>query len=809
MNRYLGLSWFLPAITAFLVLSALFAFSMWEQEKLIAKETTQVIERRQWQADFIASRIEQQLKLARASSASLQLLLAQQLSDKQLPLSTQFDNFFQQQSDQSVRSLRGNFNPQRQAGLFLPANTELNPDKKQQLLQLKQSIEQYALGAAGQAFVNSWFMNTDGGIVIYWPQQPEFVFSAQANFSYLDSEWLQKNKAPGTYWTKLIKDPIPQVWMLSAVTPIYHQGQWLGAVGHDIPLNNLLRTVGVLENDAGSEFILLNDRQQITASNIAETIQVIEQQHAPLSELQQGIWQQAYQQLQAHQQKSVNINGRLFTLSPIPSQNWTLLTSIPLTPVTHKIRSTFSELQLIAVVSILAEMLFIMAFMAFSHIRNKKYINELKTASAQIKAEKQRYKTLVDNIPSIVYQCQNDTNWTMLYLNGSVDYVTGYQTDELLNNHNLAFADLILPQDKDYVWDEVQHALNEHGLFELVFRIRHKNGEVRWMLERGYYSSDKSVIEGVITDITQLKNAEIQLQQLNETLDNKVQDRTAALEQANTNLTAQTIELQTSLKQLHQTQEKLVNAEKMSSLNHLIVGMAHEMNTPLGNIKTTESVIQNSARKLLQHAQQNNLKRSMLLNKLQTIEQCAESSLSSIDTLINLSQSFKGLKSDSWQAQQKMNFNLAQAIADSINFCRSRLQQQNVQTELEIDPSLHLYGTPHTIHSIFTELINNSLEHAGFKLQSPGKISIHSQPEKHQLVITYTDSGQGVKQLQSSELFSPFTTSARGKGFTGLGLSKVYNIVCSELQGEIKHIPSQQGICFKIYLEQALFNHKY
>jgi len=118
---------------------------------------------------------------------------------------------------------------------------------------------------------------------------------------------------------------------------------------------------------------------------------------------------------------------------------------------------------------------------------------------------------LLDNLPGMVYRCRNDPSWSMHYVSAGAEGLTGYDPDNL-RHQRLAYADLILEEDRARVWKHVQAALDIDRCFELVYRIRTCQGAIKWVWERGWgiYSDVGEIImlEGFITDISALKTTE-------------------------------------------------------------------------------------------------------------------------------------------------------------------------------------------------------------------------------------------------------------------------------------------------------------
>lgn len=129
------------------------------------------------------------------------------------------------------------------------------------------------------------------------------------------------------------------------------------------------------------------------------------------------------------------------------------------------------------------------------------------------KASHRTVETLINNLPGMVYRCRNNRHWTMEYVSQGARELTGWQPEDFVNNTRVAFASLILEEDRQQVWDQVQICLRENRPFELVYRIRTADGIEKWVLERGQgnYSTSGELLslEGFITDITAEKRDEL------------------------------------------------------------------------------------------------------------------------------------------------------------------------------------------------------------------------------------------------------------------------------------------------------------
>jgi len=127
-----------------------------------------------------------------------------------------------------------------------------------------------------------------------------------------------------------------------------------------------------------------------------------------------------------------------------------------------------------------------------------------------------RLERLISNLPGIVYRCRNEPEWPMEAVEGEVAAMTGYDAESLENGDVQWGPDVLHPGDRERVWVDVQDALEERGRFELSYRIRTRDGETRWMWERGrgvYEDGDLTRIEGFITDVTARERRQSRLQE--------------------------------------------------------------------------------------------------------------------------------------------------------------------------------------------------------------------------------------------------------------------------------------------------------
>jgi PAS domain S-box-containing protein len=138
-----------------------------------------------------------------------------------------------------------------------------------------------------------------------------------------------------------------------------------------------------------------------------------------------------------------------------------------------------------------------------------------KTMNALRETERQVW-TMIDNLPGIAYRCKIDANWTMKFISKNAHELTGYTSDDFLENKRLSYSDIIFIDDKEYVAKIIQDSINKNQPFQMEYRIVTKTNKLKWVWEQGrqvqIQGLNEKLLEGLIMDITEKKHAQIRLE---------------------------------------------------------------------------------------------------------------------------------------------------------------------------------------------------------------------------------------------------------------------------------------------------------
>ncbi|WP_375055144.1 sensor histidine kinase [Zobellella sp. DQSA1] len=242
-------------------------------------------------------------------------------------------------------------------------------------------------------------------------------------------------------------------------------------------------------------------------------------------------------------------------------------------------------------------------------------------------------------------------------------------------------------------------------------------------------------------------------------------------------------EAEQALANLKEAQNLLIQSEKLAALGSLVAGIAHEINTPIGNSMTVLTALTLKQQEMAAAIAAGRLKRSTLdgfMAELQEGLQIAESSLAMAIRQIG---SFKQVAVDQTSMQHR-RFDLKEVIDEVVYTFRPRTKKSSYHIEVAVPPDIIMTSYPGPIGQIIVNAISNAFVH-GFEGRDSGCIRISARQENGRVAISVTDDGQGMETEALNKAFDPFYTTKMGQGGSGLGLHIVFNLVKNVLKGSV------------------------
>ncbi len=483
-------------------------------------------------------------------------------------------------------------------------------------------------------------------------------------------------------------------------------------------------------------------------------------------------------------------------------------------------------------------------------------ITQLEQLHHALLLSEQRHRSMLENLPGVVYRCMNDDNWTMLFISDEVEKMTGYPAKSFIRNRDISFAQITFKDDSEVVRNAVEVDLLNNRRFSVEYRIRHLDGSVRWIQElgRGIFDNEGSLlyIDGFIWDITVQKQVQLALRTGEQKLNSLYQFAPLAIllsrftdgqvisanphffhlrNQADSpEIPTLPVMLHLSPKQIQERSSQLIETGRYGPEEfelaqqpgvRLHVVLSEVLIATAEGEQQVWSIIQDiSERKRIE--QMKNQFVSMVSHELRT-------PLTSISGALGLMsggvlgevppmmQSMLVIaKENSNKLTQLINdlLDIDKLVAGKMQFEMSRLAVKPLlqQAILHNQPYAEKYQTqilldapvdgmididPMRLHQILTNLISNAA-----KFSPPAStIKVGLEIKDQQVQIIVSDHGPGIPDAFRLHIFEKFSQAdsadARSKGGTGLGLAIVKELT-NRMGGDISFTTSAAGTSFTL-----------
>ncbi len=386
-------------------------------------------------------------------------------------------------------------------------------------------------------------------------------------------------------------------------------------------------------------------------------------------------------------------------------------------------------------------------------------ITDQKRAEDAIAEGRWLLQQVIDTVPAVINV--KDRALRYVLMNRYTAGIFGVEPTDAIGRTTADLMSLAGAQKTDENDKRVLQEGRELGFYEEEYRD--SSGNLRqWLVNKLPLLNADGEIENIVTvalDIGDRKRGELEM--------SKAKDAAEA-----------------ALRNLRETQNSLIETEKLAALGRLVAGVAHEVNNPVGISLTVASSLERKTALFTDDVARGDLRRSALNEFLATSRDASSQLVANLNRAAELIQSFKQVAADRNYSDQR-TFDLGDLTEQVVLSLRPGLRKQNLTLTVDCQPDLIMNSYPGPYGQVLTNLFLNSVAHA-FPDGEPGAVDIQVREfGEDNVEILFSDNGCGMSLDVRRRAFDPFFTTRRDQGGTGLGLHIVYSIVTSRLGGRL------------------------
>jgi PAS domain S-box-containing protein len=370
-----------------------------------------------------------------------------------------------------------------------------------------------------------------------------------------------------------------------------------------------------------------------------------------------------------------------------------------------------------------------------------------------------RHRMLIEQLPAVTYVAEPGASGRWHFVSPQIEKLLGYTAEEWMANPAL-FRECIHPEDREAVFEEECKAVTEHRRFRHEFRFRTRDGRTIWCAAEARSlpakNGEPGLLQGVISDITERKHAEFELERAK-----------AAAEEAS------------------------------RAKTEFLAMMSHEIRTPMNGVIGMTGILLETP-----------LNREQL-EYTETIRNCGESLLAIINAILDFSKIESGKMETETQA-----FDVSQVVEEVVDLFGRPASAKSVDLLYCVDPAIpaRVAGDATRLRQVLSNLVSNAVKFTAQgeievqvrigerwtatqeRLDGAGSPSTH-HPEMLELIFSVRDSGIGIPAEKMSRLFQCFSqvdsSTSRRYGGTGLGLAISKRL--AEIMGGRMWVESDEG----------------
>jgi len=373
---------------------------------------------------------------------------------------------------------------------------------------------------------------------------------------------------------------------------------------------------------------------------------------------------------------------------------------------------------------------------------------------------------VIDSVPAMINVKDTSLRYVLMnrYMAGilgiSPEDAPGHTTSELMSRYGSAKSNA---SDREVLSTGKSLGFYEEEYLDSTGTMRH------WMVNKVPLCGPSGDVQSIVTvalDIGERKRTELEMREAKDAAE-------------------------AALKNLRETQESLIETEKLAALGRLVAGVAHEINNPVGIGLTVASSLERRCTQFAAEVAKGELRRSHLNEFIAANRDASAQLVANLNRAAELIQSFKQVAVDR-NFSHRRSFEIDDLTEQLITSLRPGSRKSNLTLRVECEPGLKMNSYPGSYGQVLTNLFLNSVVHA-FPSGAPGRIDItvraHGEDE---IELLFADDGCGMTMDVRRHAFDPFFTTRRDHGGSGLGLHIVHSIVTNRLGGRI-NLESEEG----------------
>ena len=335
-----------------------------------------------------------------------------------------------------------------------------------------------------------------------------------------------------------------------------------------------------------------------------------------------------------------------------------------------------------------------------------------------------------------------------------------YGYDSLDEIKNKKVSDFVHKEHHPFLSEQLKNTQKPYEI-----NLLKKDGTVFPALVRGTAIDEHTRISSVI-DLTELKNTQGKLEELNQSLEKRVEQ-----------------EVEKNRKQ----QTLIMQKNHLVQMGEMLNNIAHQWRQPLNSINSNVAVMSAVLEK-------ESIDQEMLLSKIENIENNTQYMSDTIEDFSNF------LRPD----KQKREFVLHHTVKSVLALLESR--SKNIKIHITQDAEVVLCSFKEEYHQVLVTILHNAIDNFASKKTEDPQINIVISEDKEMTYLSICDNGGGIKKENIARIFDPYFTTKFANEGVGLGLYMAKMLSEESMQGRLEVCNKGQGACFDIKIPKGVAN---